>query len=178
MGGGDQGLVTALMWTEGPGSRCPPGGEQMRARHITNTKVSRDGSSRVRARPQAPDAQATALRRDRKAFLQPSRLRLAQTKGLAGDPGSSGHRLGPRVRAVSEESGRRAWKVEEKPLLLGVGVGTVCCQPQHLPASPARLGPGQQGENRPPQDSSKPETLGLCQRSPMQQSGAHITRVP
>lgn len=174
MGGGDQGLVTALMWTEGPGSRCPPGGEQMRARHITNTKVSRDGSSRVRARPQAPDAQAAALRRDRKAFLQPGRLRLAQTKGLAGDPGSSGHRLGPRVRAVSEESGRRAWKVEEKPLLLGVGVGTVCPQPQHLPASPAR----QQGENRPPQGSSEPETLRLCQKSPKQQSGAHITRVP
>ena len=83
----------------------------MRARHITNTKVSRDGSSRVRARPQAPDAQAAALRRDRKAFLQPGRLRLAQTKGLAEDPGSSGHRLGPKVRAVSEESGRRAWKV-------------------------------------------------------------------
>ena len=69
-------------------------------------------------------------------------------------------------------------KSEEKPLLLGIGVGTVCSQPQPLPASPARLGPGQQGENRPPQGSSEPETLGLCQRSPEQQSGANITTCP
>lgn len=65
MGGGEQGLVTALMWTEGPGSQCPLGGEQMRAGNIINTKVSRDGSSRVRARPQAPDAQAAAQRRQK-----------------------------------------------------------------------------------------------------------------
>lgn len=65
VGGGEQGLVTALMWTEGPGRQCPLGGEQMRAGNIINTKVSRDGSSRVRARPQAPDAQAAAQRRQK-----------------------------------------------------------------------------------------------------------------